>query len=488
MSKNNKISLNKNTVYNTIKSVFGIIYPLITFPYISRVLMTDNVGKINFGNSVVSYFSLVASLGVTTYAIRECSKVKSDKEGLSKTASEIFSINIISTIISYVALIVTLIVAKPLENYKMLICIQSATILFTTLGADWINTVMEDFRYITIRTVAMQVLSLVLMFVFVQNPDDYIIYVIISLVSTAGANILNIFYRRKFCSIRFTFKPDLRKHLPPILVLFSLLISQIIYTNSDMTILGLVKGDYEVGLYSTSVKIYNLVNTTVASIAWVVMPQLTSSFEKKDYESVNKLLRYSLNFIVILGVPAFCGIEVIADHIIGFFAGDAYVGATMSIRILGVALVLSFIGGWISNIILIPSGREKVCLYSSIVSASINIILNLIFIPRWGLNAAAATTVLSELVGVLIVGWFIDKNVKIINIWKMIRGPIIGGIGILIIGYIFRNIFVESWKISILTIFASALWYLIVLAVSKDEFFMGYAIPILNKLKERINK
>ena len=131
-----KSSVKKNTIFNTIKTVFGIIFPLITFPYISRVLMAENVGKVNFGNSIVSYFSLIASLGVSTYAIRECSKVRDNQDELNKTASQIFSINIVSTLISYLALAVTLIVARPLDNYRELICIQSATILFTTLGAD----------------------------------------------------------------------------------------------------------------------------------------------------------------------------------------------------------------------------------------------------------------------------------------------------------------------------------------------------------------
>ena len=187
-----KTNVNKNTIFNTLKSIFGVIYPLITFPYISRVLMAENVGKINFGNSVVSYFSLIASLGVTTYAVRECSRVRDKKDELKKVSSQIFSINIFSTIIAYLALFITLIVARSLDNYKTLICIQSATILFTTLGADWLNTAMEDFKFIAIRTVGMQIAALVLMFIFVRKPDDYIVYAIISVVASSGANIINV--------------------------------------------------------------------------------------------------------------------------------------------------------------------------------------------------------------------------------------------------------------------------------------------------------
>ena len=201
-----KRSINSNAVFNTLKSIFSVIYPLITFPYISRVLMTDNVGKINFGNSIVSYVSLIASLGVTTYAVRECSRVRDNRDELSKTASEILSINLMSTLVAYLGLAVVLVVAKPLENYRKLICIQSTAVLFATLGADWLNTTMEDFKFIAIRTVSMQIISLLLMFIFVRKPEDYIIYAVISVVASSGANVVNIFYRRRYCRTKITWK------------------------------------------------------------------------------------------------------------------------------------------------------------------------------------------------------------------------------------------------------------------------------------------
>ena len=145
-------NVKKNTLLNILKTFSTIVYPLITFPYISRVLLPENVGKINFGNSIVSYFSLIATLGVSTYATRECARVKDDSYELRNTASEIFTINIISTVIAYIGLAVTLVMASPLKNYRSLICIQSATIVFTTLGTDWINMAMEDFRFVTVRT------------------------------------------------------------------------------------------------------------------------------------------------------------------------------------------------------------------------------------------------------------------------------------------------------------------------------------------------
>ena len=176
--------------------------------------------------------------------------------------------------------------------------IQSLNILFSTLGADWLNSAMEDFRYITLRTTGMQIVSLILMFLFVRRPEDYIRYACISVLSASGANVINIFYRRRYCRTRLIFHINWKKHLTPILLLFSLILSQTIYTSSDTTILGLFKGDIQVGLYGTSVRIYNIVNTLVASVALVVMPQLSAAFSGRDYGKVNELLKYYLNLLL----------------------------------------------------------------------------------------------------------------------------------------------------------------------------------------------
>ena len=176
-----------------IKTCANIIFPLITFPYVSRILMAENIGKVDFANSYVSYFSLIASLGISTYAIRECSKAKLEKTNLEKTASQIYSINMCTTVFSYVLLVISILLFDKLEPYRLLIFIQSTTILFTTLGADWLNTAMEDFLYITIRSISFQIISLALLFVFVKNQNDYINYAIITVVSSSGANIVILF-------------------------------------------------------------------------------------------------------------------------------------------------------------------------------------------------------------------------------------------------------------------------------------------------------
>ena len=361
--------INKNASYNIIKNVCAIVFPLVTLPYISRVLGTENTGKINFSLSVVSYFMLLASLGVNTYAVRECAAVRSDKNKLSKVASQIFSINILSTFVSLLTLIFFLIFAEPLRIYQNIIIIQSTMIVFSTLGTEWVNTAIGDFKYITIRTILIQLLSLIMMFVFVRSRDDYIRYVYISVMAASGSNVMNIFHRRKHCDIHFLLNKKLIYHIKPIMMMFSLILAQTVFVSTDTTILGLVRGDVEVGLYGVSTKIYNIVNSLIASIAWVVMPELTELFQQRDFVRINPLIKYSLNMIVVLGIPAIVGLNIMASDVVLTLAGEEYLEAIPSLRMLTLALVFSFAGGFVGNIILLPSKKEGIILASSIISA-----------------------------------------------------------------------------------------------------------------------
>ncbi len=462
-------SIKKNTIYNAIKTCSGIVFPLITFPYVSRVLLAESLGKINFSSSIVGYFSLIASLGVSTYAVRECSKVKDDSKRLSITASEIYTINAYSTLIACALLLLTLLFARRLDNYRTLILIQSSGIVFTTFGADWINNVAEDFGFITLRTLGFNILSVFLMFMLVKKPDDYITYAVITLVASMGANVTNILYRRKYCRIRLVRNPQFGVHLKPIMMLFSLQLIQTIYVSSDVTILGLVRTVTEVGWYSAAVKIYSLIQTLMNSVVLVVLPQLSQAYANEDYIKANGLLRYSLNFIVGLGLPCLIGVNVVAPEVIMLLAGESFLACVPSLRILTFALFWSFLGGFLGNLIMIPSGREDVSLASSVVSAIVNLVLNLVLIPRWGIEAAAATTTVSMAIGFFYKLPFVDRRVGVGPMRSIVMGPIVGCFAIVLIGLACNRV-IPNYFIRFTAIVAlSVVGYFICLLACRNE-------------------
>lgn len=478
------VSIKKNTFFNIVRTFSTTVFPLITFPYVSRTLHAENIGKVNFSTSIVGYFNLLATLGIGVYAVRECSKVKDDKESLSSLASQIFSMNLATMIISLVLLAGCLVFVPSLGRYRLLIAIQSLTIIFGVLGADWINTAMEDFRFITIRTFVFQLVSLSMLFAFVHSENHYIIYAIIGVISASGANIVNIFYRRRYCRIRPIFQIDWKKHFPPVLMLFAMLVAQSILNNLDITMLGLMNGDKDVGLYSTAMKIISIVTQVVASITWVVMPQLSYNFAHDDYDGVNKILHSVMAFTFSLGLPCLVGINFLAPEIIMLVGGEEYLGAVACCRILTVNMGFGFISNIYGNMILLPTNKEKQFTIACLVGMIFNIISNAMLIPRFGIEGASIATVVSGLVIVMLSVFFAGKNARFGSARQILLAPIVGCIMIILV-CISVKVFIQSYISRIvIAVICSIIVYCIVLVLMRNELMHTVIAVFKNRLKK----
>lgn len=468
------INIKQNSIFNILKILSTAVFPLVTFPYVTRVLGVENVGRINFGESLISYINLLASLGISSYAIRECAKVKDNKNALSKIGSELFSINLLATIFAYIILFSILFFSTSIVEYRKLLMIQSLSVLLLTLGADWLNTAMEDLRYVSVRTFFFQIIAIVLMFIFVRKPEDYYRYAVIMLVSSSLGNLVNIFYRAKYCNLHFTFHIELKKHFLPICFMFSSLISQIIYTNSDIIMIKFFHDENHVGIYSVSVKIYNIVNMFVASINIVILPKLSGFFKEKNYSEANKILRFGLNFIVVLGLPCIVALNLLASRIIELIAGKDFISGSLSLHTLTIALAFSFVGGFFGSGVLIASGKEKIGLISSAVGAVSNLTLNFIFIPKYGITAAAATTAVSEFFAMCIVLAYMDKNVHINSIYELFIKPIIACI-VMATTILVISQFIQKNNLTTSVLIVCGMFsYLFTLLITKEKFLITF--------------
>ncbi len=232
---------------NFILTISNFIFPLITFPYVSRILMAEGVGKVNFATSIVAYFSMLGMLGIPTYGIRACAKVRDDKEKLNKTVFEIMILNALVMSISLLLLFFCVLSIEKLYRERTLYLILSFTLFFNVLGVDWLYRSLEKYSYITIRSIVFKFISVILMFLFVHQSNDYVIYGAISVFAAVGSNFLNFINLRKLIS-RPSFKElNIFQHLKPTLTFFLLTVSTTIYLNVDTTMLGFIKGSEAVG-------------------------------------------------------------------------------------------------------------------------------------------------------------------------------------------------------------------------------------------------
>lgn len=481
-----KKSLGLNALLNSLQSLLNLIFPLITFPYISRVLSVDGVGKYNFSSSFVSYFILLAGLGISTFAIREGAKLRDNRKEFSKFASRVFTINMVATLTSYIILFCTLLVVHSLGRYRVAILIFSIQIFFTTLGTDWVYIIYEEYGYITSRNIAFKILSIALLFIFVRHSGDYLNYVAITVFASTGSYLLNFLHAKKFCDIKIVWNFDWKTYLIPILIIFGSTVSVQIYVSLDTVLLGLLKNDYSVGIYSTSVKIYTLVVTFLASMLNVTVPRIAFLMGQGRLREYQKLFTNLFNTILAIVIPGVAGLFMISQDVIILIASRKYLEAVPSLRILSFAIFGSILNGLFQNCALIPAKREKKVLLSTTVTAVFNIVLNLILIPIFAEKAAALTTVLSEVLMLVMNAFFAKDIVSFIfkdkKLWKNIAISLVSCVGIVLSGILCQQYIHIMMLRLIVTVTVSILLYGISMLVLKNTV----ALDLVKQIKFRL--
>lgn len=411
MSLNEQKSLRLNSILNVIKQLCVIMFPMITFPYASRVLGATNYGKVNFGLSIISYVSLIAGLGVTNYAIREGARIRQENSRVQKFINQIFTLNIFSTIFAYLILAVLLIFWHDLEMYRSLILVQSIVVFFTTMGVDWINSIYEDYLYITIRYLICQIVAVVLLFLFVKGPEDYIIYAVVTASSTILANIWNWFHISKY-NIKLRILPfkETLPHWKPVLIMFGSAVASLIYINSDLTILGIMTTDERVGYYSVSVKIYTLVKQLINAALIVTIPRFSYELAKGKIKEFGEKVSFLQTGLILVTIPAMTGIYVLSKEIVTLFAGKSFLPAASSLQLLSISLIFAILANLYINVIMIPLKKEKLILIATLISAIANIVLNFLLIPTFLEDGSAIATIVSEAIMVLF-GWLTVRKI-----------------------------------------------------------------------------
>ena len=433
-------SLKKNAVLNVIQNICKILFPLLTIPYASRVLGAGNYGKVSYGNSITRYFILLAALGISTYSQREAPSFRDDREKINAFASEVFTINVWATVLSYGVLIALLLLSVKLKDYALVILIQSSAILLTTLGADYINVIYEDYFYITARYVAMQCLSLAMLYVFVRTPSDYCIYALINVIATAGGNLFNIFYIRRYVRLRLVRLSRCVKHLKPILLLFCVSITTVIYVSSDITILGHFMSDADVGIYTMASNIYSVVKQVISAVIVVSIPRMAYYLGNKLEEDYKRLAQTVLNSLITLLLPAIIGLAFLSHHVLSVMGGDEYVSGRSALIVLACALLFAIMAGFYANGYLLLVKKDKLYLFATVLSALLNIGLNFVLIPKFGIIGAAITTLIAEMTMTAIAGTNAIRQLRLVasvRIWEQallgsaVVGAICYGVGLL---------------------------------------------------------
>lgn len=469
-----KKSLRINASLNVIKQCCSIIFPLITFPYVSRVIGSDGFGKYNFSFSVADYFIIFAALGIHTYAVREGAKKRDDKQATDLFCCEVYTINVISMLISMCALIILLLCAKSLNRYTVLILIISSHMVLSTLGADWVNGIFEDYLYITVRYIFVQIIALISIFIFVHSEKDIVTYAIITTLGSAGGNLLNIFYIRKYVELRLVFNRNVITHLRPILILFANSLAISVYVNADITMLRYFRDDVEVGIYSLASRIYNIVKRMINALIIVTVPRL-AYYSKRNYTAYENVIKTAMNGLIMMLLPCIVGLVLMSKPTVLLVGGEQYVDAWKPLCILSGAMFFALLSSFFTNCILVINNMEKTMLLSTTVSALVNIILNIFMLPRYGMGGAAVTTLIAEAVNLFIQGFSAKKYVpEKLLLWLDIIKAVLGTIIVFVICIITNYYFGGTLKALFIAIPLSVIAYFTFNFLSKNETLLSF--------------
>lgn len=431
-------SLKTNIVLNFINTLTGIIFPVITFPYASRILQPEGIGTINFLQSIVNYIILLTSIGIPMYAVREVARYRDDIEKRNRTTVEILLLSLLLCVPGYLFVWLMDAYIPQIGKQTEVFYILSIAILFTSLGINWFYQAIEDFKFITIRAIIFRIVCLALLFLCVHTPEDLAAYAWILVGSTVGNNFINFIHLRKFILFRqIKWKRlQLKQHLKPALHIFILNIVISLYTNLNTIMLGFMQDETAVGYYTAGNKISHIALTVIASLGVVMLPRCANLVETermKEFASVTKKA-----YLLVWGfsLPCLCGLILLASPIIDIFCGVEFMNATSVLQ--WTAPIILFIG--LTNVIgiqiLYPLGKENIVIWSTIGGAVLNMLLNFWLIPAYSYTGAGISTFCAELIVLMIqfIGGrkYIPFSFFERSLWKYLCATLIMGLAVYI--------------------------------------------------------
>lgn len=477
-------SITINLIANGIKTLMSVLFPLITFPYASRILGAVGIGKVNYASSIISYFALIAALGISTYAIREGARIRDNKEKFNKFAKEMLHINLFTMVFAYVLFFFFL--SMPvLTGYKKLLTIFSAGIVFATIGMEWLFIIKEEYAYITKRAVLFQFLSLILLFLLVRSKDDYYWYAALTVISSGGSAILNLWQSRKLVSWGRKYSYEYRKHLKPIMLIFGTSLASSIYMTMDTTMIGAMKGDAATGIYTAATKINLVISTLIGTVSSTILPRVSYYIGNGLREEYQKLMKTSANIMFMVSLPVAIGMMCTSDILIVMFSGKEFAAGTLAAKILSAKVVIGAINRIFAYQVCIPYKKDKEVLISTICGAMFNLCANALLIPKWGVTGASVATLCSEIIVLIVLTAYSKGFFEAKYIYRRFPVYFLASIWFFIVRW-----WVNAWTQNmilqlVITVSVCACGYLVALFIARDPYLCGTVNGLLKRIRKK---
>ena len=475
-----KKSLTKNYIYNLIYQIMLLILPLITAPYISRVLGAENIGIYSYTLSISAYFILFGSLGIALYGQREIAYKQKDKEKYSITFWEIFFLRILTMTI---ALILYYFIFAKGEQYQTYYKVLILEIIGNCIDISWFFQGLEEFKKTVTRNMIVKLISVVCIFLLVKTPNDLYIYFWIYVLSILIGNISLWLYVPKYVSKVKLKNLHFLKHLKPTIALFIPQIAIQVYTLLDKTMVGAIISDKsEVGYYDQGQKIIKILLAVITSLGTVMLPRIANTYSRGEKEEITRYMKKSFNMVFLLAFPMIFGIIAVSKAFVPIFFGQGYEKVVILINVISPIILLIGLSNVTGTQYLLPIKRQKEFTTSVICGAVVNFILNSCLIWKYGAIGASIGTVIAELTVTLVQIYFVRKDFDLKKMVKLSRNYIIASIIMFIVCLIVRQVINNNFISVVTQVAVGGLIYGLCLLILKDEF----VYEMLNRLKQKV--
>jgi len=400
--------------------------PLISVPYVSRVLKPEGVGTFAYTNSIVQYFLLFGMLGIGIYGNKMVAMARDNKEQLSKTFFSIYLLQLLLTSISLIGYLIF--VMFFFHDYKLVAILQVIALFAAVIDCSWFFSGLEQFKKIVTRNVIVKIFSLIAIFMFVKNPDDLFLYTVIMGLSTfIGQLVMWLYVKEYVYLVRIKIR-EVIEHIKPTLVYFLPQIAIQVYFVLNKTMLGIISGISEVGIYDYADKILKIALAVVTSLGIVMLPRMANTFAKGDISKANIYITKSLEFSTLIAIPIMFGIAGASKEFIPWFLGEEFNRSASVLIIMSPAIFLMAWSGVFGTQYLVPLGKMKEYTNSLIMGAIINLIINFILIKSYGAIGAAIGILCAELAVTLVQIFYIRDQIDIKKVVPKTLYYIISGI------------------------------------------------------------
>ena len=480
MQSKERASITKNSLFYMFYNVINMLFPFIANIYVSHVLLPESIGEVVYAQNIVSYFSILAFLGIPTYAIREIAKIRKDRQELSRLYSELFVINLISTA-CFTLLYLGVVLSNAAFREKLpLFLMAGLAVPLNAINITWLFDGLEDFQFISIRNAVFKTLSLILMVVLVRGEQDLLQYALISVFGVAGNNLFNLLHSRKYVRLELR-GLRLGRHIRPVLTLVLVNLAIEIYTLVDTTMLGILSTKDHVAFYGYGSKLNRILLQLTNSVTYVMLPRISVCYKEGNRTEFNRLLTKGLKVILMFSIPVIIGIQFTAVFLYRSLFGEAYAGSARVLQVLCLTLMVSPVGYLLGSRVMLVSNHEFRMTLAVSSGAVVNVLCNALLIPGFLEFGAAAASVISELVVMCVYVTFGSRVFQLENWTESLKKYLLAGLAELSVLVLCAGLLREGWLRTCLQIAGGAAGYAAVLALLREEVFGEYLSRLLKR-------